>query len=232
MVNKVPRLISKARFSEEAGVSRAAVTKACATLLSGAVSGSKIDIDHPDAVAYIRSKQTPKTPANPKAKRKPPAAPKVKRKTKAPKAPSARKTPKVDAETPSPLDEPHYSKDKNIDRVLHMTLAQLVKAFGTDEQFKAWATANKVLSDTREKDLKVAKMEGSLIPRELVQTHIFGAIEAANLRLLSDTPKTLVRRLYALAKAGESVEDGEKLARDLISDQLRSLKATAKRLLK
>jgi len=232
MVNKVPRRISKARFAEEAGVSRAAVTKACVTLLSGAVSGSKIDIDHPDAVAYIRSKQTPKTPATPKAPPKTPATPKAPRKPPAPRKTKEPTAPKVAPETPSLLDEPHYSKDKNIDRVLHMTLGELVKAFGTDEQFKAWATANKVLSDTREKDLKVAKMEGSLIPRELVQTHIFGAIEAANLRLLSDTPKTLVRRLYALVKAGGSVEDGEKLARDLISDQLRSLKATAKRLLK
>jgi hypothetical protein len=219
MVNRAQRLISKAEFATEAGVSRAAVTKACVGILKDAVDGGKIDIDHADAKAYILNKRKVKTPKKPAAKKTPKKTPTVKKQKKK----------KPEPEEP---EEPHYSKDKDIEHVLQMTISELITTYGTDAQFKAWADAKKVLSEIRLKNLKIAEAEGSLIPRDMVRLHIFGAIEAANLRLLADTPKTLARRLYALAKAGESIEEAESLTRSLMGDQLKSLKATATRLLK
>ena len=218
----VKRLIKKTEFAEQAGVSRAAVTKACAGALRAAVVGKLIDIDHPDAVAYIRSKQVKKTSTPTKKPRKPRAA-----------APSKKPISVAAAEPPQPPDGgSHFSEDADLRTVLHLTLSELVKRHGTAAQFETWVKAKKTISETRIKDLAIAKAEGELILRELVKTHIFGAMEASNLRLLTDAPKTLSRRLFSMAKAGGTIEEGEELARKLIGDQLKNVTATAKRILR
>ena len=214
----IKRLISRAEFSRQAGVSRVAVTKACTGALKDAVDGKSIDIDHPSAIEYIKSKRTKKT-KTPAKKAKPAATPKKKI---APK-----KT--VPSE---PDDEPHYSRDKDLQHVLHLTIGELLKQFGTEGQFKAWLDAKKTIAETKIKELKVAEAEGALIPREVVKVHIFGAMEASNLRILTDTPKTLTRRLYSLAKSGAPMEEGEALARKLLADQLKNVATTARRILK
>jgi len=208
------RLISLAEFSRQAGVSRAAVTKAASGALKAAVSGTSIDIDHPDAVNYIRAKQRKAAP--------PPTE-------KPPKAPRVKKPPAVEA--PPPPQGPHYSKDKGIERVLGMTLGDLIKEFGTDEQFKKWVDATKTITEIRHKTLKIAEDEKLTIPKDIVKTHIFGAIEAMNLRLLTDAPKKLSRMLYAAAKSGAALEEGEQIIRDEIGKQLKNSKATAMRML-
>ena len=201
------RLLSRADFSTEAGVSRAAVTKAAKGSLKAATVGDQIDIDHPDATAYLKKKRGGKT-----------------------KTPAKSKTPKTVAATES--DTSHYSKDAPLIKVLDLTLRELVDQFGTDKQFSEWIAARKIIEDIRWRQLKTAKEESVLIPRELVKTHIFGAIEASNVRLLSDTPKTLSERIFALAKAGGSKKEAEKLIRDIISSQLKNVKTTATRVLK
>ena len=126
----------------------------------------------------------------------------------------------------------HYSKGAALEEYMDWTLRDLVARFGTDDNFKRWADAAKVLADIRLKDLKADEMKGKLIPRELVKTHIFGALENSHLRLLSDLPKTLSQRLRAHFKSGGTIEKGEELGRELIGSQLKSLKATAIRVLK
>ena len=58
MVNKnsppVKQLESRAKFARRAGVSAAAVTKACSTILKPAVDGKYIDVGHPVAIAYLK----------------------------------------------------------------------------------------------------------------------------------------------------------------------------------
>ena len=199
----VKRLISKADFATEAGVSRAAVTKAATKGLLAATVAGEIDIDHPDAIAYLKKKQAAKT-----------------------KIPTKKKP------VPTTEETSHYSKDAPLQKVLDLTLRELVEAFGTDKQFSLWIDARKVIEDIRYKQLRTAKEEGILIPRELVKTHIFGAIEAANVRLLSDTPKTLSERIFALAKAGGSKKEAEKIIKEIIGSQLKNVKTTATRVLK
>ena len=73
----------------------------------------------------------------------------------------------------------------------------------------------------REKELRNWEVEGKLIPRDGVRTHVFGAVEGANRRLLRDAPKTIARRLYAMAKSGASVEEAEQVVREIVGSQLR-----------
>jgi len=47
------QLVSRARFAKLAGVSRAAVTKACRKSLSPACDGVQVDAAHPAAVCYL-----------------------------------------------------------------------------------------------------------------------------------------------------------------------------------
>ncbi|MHA1839308.1 MAG: hypothetical protein ACTSYO_05030, partial [Candidatus Ranarchaeia archaeon] len=129
-------------------------------------------------------------------------------------------------------EDSHYSKGAALEEYMDWPLRDLVARFGTDESFKRWVDAAKVLADIRLKDLKADEMMGKMIPRELVKTHIFGAIENSNLRLLSDLPKTLSQRLQAHFKSGGTTEEGEELGRELIGSQLKSLKSMAIRVLK
>jgi hypothetical protein len=190
------RLVSRAEVARQAGISRKSVTLACVSKLKPALTGKRLDIDHPKVIDYIK---------NAKGRR---------------------------ARTGKKNEDNHYSKGAALKEYMDWTLHDLVTKFGTDDNFKRWADAAKVLADIRLKDLKADEMKGDLIPRELVKTHIFGALENSNLRLLSDLPKTLSQRLRAHFKSGGTIEKGEKLGRELIGSHLKSLKATAIRVLK
>jgi hypothetical protein len=95
-----------------------------------------------------------------------------------------------------------------------------VKQFGSVTGFKDWLFSLKQIEDIREKRLRNEESEGRLISRELVKTHVFGAIEATNRRLLGDSPKTIARRVYALANSGVVIEEGERTVREIISSHL------------
>lgn len=52
-----PKLTNRAEFARIAGVSAAAITKACASVLKPAVRGKRIDENHPAAKAYIKNQE-------------------------------------------------------------------------------------------------------------------------------------------------------------------------------
>ena len=58
----VKKLVSRAEFARQAGVSAAAVTKACNNILKDAVEGKRIDAAHPSAVSYLEIKLRDSTP--------------------------------------------------------------------------------------------------------------------------------------------------------------------------
>jgi len=124
-----------------------------------------------------------------------------------------------------------FNKNRDIEAHLDLTLRQILAEFGTAESFSRWLSARKTLEEIREKQTKNAENERRLIPRDMVRNHIFGSIEDSNLRLLTDAPRTIARRVYGLAKSKTPVEEAEALVRDLISAQLKTVKATAVRLL-
>lgn len=55
----VKHLVSRAEFARLAGVSAAAVTKACNNSLRAAVSGKRVDLAHPDVQNYLDAKSAP-----------------------------------------------------------------------------------------------------------------------------------------------------------------------------
>lgn len=58
----VKNLVSKSEFARLAGVSPAAVTKACKSSLAKACSGKRIDANHVDAITYAQKQDRGKTP--------------------------------------------------------------------------------------------------------------------------------------------------------------------------
>lgn len=214
----MPRPISRAELARTKGVSGAAITKACKTKLADAcLPGGRIDLDHPAVQAYLGSAVAIDAPT-------PPEQPsKTKPELRAARARQPRR------EQPTPAAPSAGADEKPLEE---LTVREVAERFGTTQAFKDYLDALKKVVDIREKDLKNDETEGRLIERELVKTHVFGAIEAANRRLLTDAPKTVSRRIYALAKSGATLEEAEKTVREILSSTIAPVKATASRVLR
>lgn len=228
----MPRLVTRSELARIAGVSPAAITKACKASLSEGCVGKRVDLDHPVVVKYLRKKgvaPTSDTVSAPAVRSKP-----TKRRPRSAKKPAGTKRPpkkKGSARAASPTDVPDVTDD-DIEAYAHMSLDELVERFGTATAFKDWLDSRKTIEDIRQKTLKNNEIDGRLISRDLVRAHVFGAIESGNRRLLGDSPKTIARRLYALAKNGTPVEEAEAIVREIISSQLAPVKAQAARALR
>ena len=215
------RTISRAELAKLAGVSKAAITKQCAKGLAPATVGERIDLDHPACRAWLASRgvEIPKAARvptrQPKTDPEPPPAPtKVAdgRKKRAEK-PTARRPP------PEENELQFDGSPEELERIAEL-LRPMLERFGTESTFRDWLLALKEIEVIREKRLANEETEGELIARSLVRTHVFGRIEACNRRLLSDLPKTLVARVYALASTDQPPEVAEDVVRDLIGSQL------------
>lgn len=114
-----------------------------------------------------------------------------------------------------------------LDEVATMPIEALVRRFGHLDDLKGWLDAAKKAADTRAVDLKNREAEGHVISRELVRVHVFGAMEASHVRLLGDAPKSITRRVYAMAKADEPIEQAERVVRDMIGSHLKPAMAAA-----
>lgn len=223
------------------------MTKACKGQLAAACDGKAIDLDHEAVQVYLaaHSREIPNSDRAPTAGADPPSKdaskptalrPQRAKATKSPTTPRPRRPaqkapPRIESEPGDAEDDPGDADDVEA-LIGQLTIDEVVRRFGTRAKFRAWLDARKKLEDIREKELKNDETLGRLIERELVKTHVFGAIEAGNRRLLGDTPKTLARRLYALAKSGAPVEEAEAVVREVISSQLQPVKATAARVLR
>ncbi len=208
------RLVTRAELADTKGVSRAAVTKACRPggALHLACQGDRVDLDHAHAVAYMSGQVIDGSGkvARPKAKAskaKPPAPPSRPKRTKA-------------------VEIPHDLED-----YADLTLREILQIHGTETALKDFLAAAKTLEEIREKKLKNAEREGSLISRDLVEKSIFGTIDATFVRLLADTPKTLASKLFSAARTGLPEADGEKIAKVEIERQIKVIKTAAKRAL-
>ncbi len=127
-----------------------------------------------------------------------------------------------------PRNNPLY---EDIVDYMDCTLHELLRNFGSMEQFKRLVDTEKNIEDIRMRRLKRAEKEGLLIPRDMVRQHIFAAIENVHVRLLNDFPKSGARRAVALVKSGSSPEDVEKELREIIQTSLKNLKLSAQRAL-
>lgn len=208
-----------------------AITKACRGSLKAACVRDRIDIDHEAATAYLARHGVVLAPADgaptTSPKRRPP---KAARPTASPKM-AAEKARAPTASRPVPPSEEAPPPTPELDAFAEM-LAPLVQRFGTGRIFRDWLLAVKDIEAIREKRLDNDERQGRVISRELVRTHVFGAIEASNKRLLGDAPRTIARELYALAKSGAPIEEAERAVRESIGSQLAPVKTTAARMLR
>lgn len=127
-----------------------------------------------------------------------------------------------------PRNNPLY---EDIVEFMDYTLHDLLRIFGSMEQFKRLVDSEKSIEDIRMRRLKRAEMEGKLIPRDLVRQHMYAAIENIHVRLLNDFPRTGSKQAYSMVKAGSSVEDIEAELTKIIQTYLRNLKNNVQRAL-
>ena len=240
------RTITKTELAKVAGVTKAAITKAAVKAFPDALIGPRVDFDHPQVQRYLlnRDRGSTSMPLGSVTATCPPPAPGPSSKlsgghsvgaAQSNTAASLHRPPAKPSAPPGAAardDDNREATPDDIAKYANLTLDQLTRRFGTSTAFKDWLEARQRISAIREKDLKNDERSGRLITRELVKTHVFSHIEAANRRLLQDAATTIARRLYAAAKGGTPVEEAEQTVRDILESHLRPLKATAARVLR
>lgn len=221
----MPRLVSRADLARLARVSRVAVTKQCAKALAGACAGDRIDLDHHSVQIFLKAHGVASDAAPTKAAKRPRIAPVAPTPSPDPTRKRRAKPTKVGREPDALPPQPdNAGTTEDLERITEM-IQPVIDRFGTVRALRDLLIALKDLEIIREKRLGNEESEGSLIPRDFVKTHIFGAIEGTNRRLLSDMPKTLCRQLYTLAKTGRPLEEAESMTRLLLGKQLEVVKS-------
>lgn len=246
-------LLTRVQFAELAGVTPAAMTKACAPgkALAPACNGKRIDISHPAAVAYLAAdrgkpipaakptpvvkpveiKQPEPTPVRPATKVK--RGPKTKvAKATPPPAPAAAPAATAPAAPTGFFEQDGQLYPENIREFLDWTLAQLVRKFGTETSFLDWLKATKLIEEIQAKQLDNAAAKGLLVERQLVKTAIIDPIDETHRRLLADGSKTIGQRVATMAKAGRTDEEIEVTVSEVMSSHLRPMKDRIARALK
>jgi hypothetical protein len=222
------RLIEKAGFAEKVGVSRSAVTQATkpGAALHEALVEDKIDLDSVCCKRYLAKKKLSEQQlltlglSTAELNDLQPAL-----------APQIGRVP-VHEETPGSSPRGSAIDITSNDLMNHfgnMTLFDIIKKHGSDNAFVKIVQAMKQVAEVEEKQLKLAKQRGEVIDRELVRRHLFGAIDAGNLKLLNDLPGSITRSVYSASKAGQRPEEAEKEVREMISSILQEVKTSAKR---
>ena len=212
------RLISKGELARRVTCNRSYVYAQCkeGCKLHGALVGSQVNLDHPDAAHFcasygytepdgaviaqeVRSKST-------KPRRAPPAAP--------------------------PVDlEPPDVDDIAAGDLLEMPLREVVARFGTASNLKDFVSVVKNLVQTRGYEEEQARKRGEYIHRvhaEQLIVHIDGLQKA----LLSDTIKNMASRAIAQAAAGAPRQEVEEAMRKVISRQIKATKEQTQRRLR
>jgi hypothetical protein len=208
--------ITKADAARRRGVTAAAITKWSKKHPDACLDGGRIDADHPLWLAYVSGPDAAPTDDDEDADIDEPA-------------PTVARRRERDSEG---AEDDEVDLDGDFESYADLTLRELIDRHGTVTGLGDWLDARKTIAEIHGKELKNAELEGQLISRELVKIHVFGAIESANRRLLADASKTIAQTLYPMARRSESVEDAEKVVRDIISKILSPVKATAARVLR
>lgn len=221
--------IARRELARLGGVTQAAITKATqpgAPLADAVLSrGRGLDLDHPKVQAWLKRRHAAatSTPAAPDSAQPAPTQPRH----AAPVLGGDRLRQAV--REMDGAEMPDGWQHLTLDEVAAMPIEELVRRFDHIDSVKGWLDAAKKAADTRAVDLRNMETQGQVVSREMVRTHVFGAMEASHVRLLGDTPKSITRRVYAMARAGEDVEQAEKVVREMISSQLKPAMAAAKK---
>lgn len=204
------KIVSRSDLARLAGVSPAAVTKQCrpgGALAEGCVR-DRVDMNAECVQKWLSGHAGGTTGSAPRRK-----------KTAAEPTARGRKTGK------SPPPAADLLED--LSAYMGLTLGEIIARHGTIRELKDLLEARAKIAAIQERELGMSESRAELVDRNLVRLHVIGAFDAAHRRLLSDAVETLARRLYAACKAGESLEDGKRLAREVVSAHLDLAKVQA-----
>jgi len=226
------RLISRTELARRAGVSQPAVTKLCNRgKLAPACVRDKVDLDHPAAVEYLASHGVEVPPrAKPRAKKvsaKPAKSkPRGRKRVGQPKAAGGTSRQDTDPDLASAV-EAIESLDlglsaKDAEFFASMTLERIAREYGTMGQFESVVKAVSTIAQIRERDDKHRREEGSVITRELVQTHVMGALEKLSRHLAKPVPDTVAARVIDMHDGGKPIEEIRRVAREIMGAELRA----------
>ena len=204
------KLVSRSDLARLAGVSPAAVTKQCRPggILADGCVRDRVDLNADCVQKWLAGHAGGKTRGGSKVKKSSsaPAAPRRK-----PGKPAAHGAPLLD-------DLRAYQS---------LTLAEIIARHGTIRELKDLLEARAKMAAIQERELGMSETRAELVDRNLVRLHVIGAFDAGHRRLLSDAVETLARQLYAACKSGQSLEEGKRVAREVISSQLELAKLQA-----
>lgn len=195
-------LVSRAEFASTAGVSGAAITKACRGGLGEACVDDRINYEHPSALAYLETKGLDAHAFTDKHT--------------------------VNTEQLEGLDpDPSTADVRDITEYMDMTLREVLAKFGTVRMFKDWLEASLKIENVKAKQLDTEERQRKLMRRDYVQTYVLGAVDATLRRLLSDVPRTIASRIASAVKSGATLEENTATVRELLESQLAPMKAQA-----
>lgn len=215
------KLVSRAEFARRAGVSGAAVTKACDSILKDALEGKRIDLAHPLAASYIESKAKKQTQVvTEEPKKKPHARGHV-------VAKEAKKT-----GAPQEAEWGGIDGSQHISSLLDNTLREILDEFGTDIRFVDWLSAAQKIEVINEKRLKNAQTEGHLITRDLVKRGVIDTFNAAHLRLMKDGAKSIAAGVISKHAGGAELSEVEAYVSDILGSFIKPVKGKIARVLK
>ena len=241
------KLVSRSEFAHMATVSAAAVTKAACTVLKNAVHGKRIDVNHPDAVKYLQSKESPAPGIDPLYAEALKVCQEngrytmtnIRRNISVGDARAKRIIATIKA---AGADKPVIIKKRGwgarnatkkqtaLDSLKNakfadMTLTEVVEIYGTDIAFLDWLKATKLIAEIEEKRLKNAATRGDLINRDLIKTTVIKVFYRAFNILITDGAKTIASRVITMHSAGRPVVYCEEFVSDQISTFIQRAKS-------
>jgi hypothetical protein len=221
------RPIAKADAARERGVTRGAVSLACragGALYAALLPGGRLNRAHPAYLAWLGGSDGARTKAT-----APPEKTEPRETESRPKTPKASRSARGarHGQSAPVLDANGYAEE-----LKDWTLSEIVNRYGTVRGYGDHLQAYERKARANRTRLENEEREGSVVSRTLIEAVIFGYIETAHRRLLSDIPKTSARLVYAAAKAGEPVEEAEQVILERMSSVLKTLKLNAARALR
>jgi len=223
------RIITKATLARWAGVSRAAVTKACKGPLYDASDSRGVDVSHPLVRQWLSAHNVHELPSDPD-----PVKPEPKKRAR--KKPQAKTAPAKKADPPPAPPTPPQATTTEMPYELrdleNMTVREVVMKFGSVDGFKRFVDSLKNIAEYKHRELRVRQQRGDLIEREKVAGLVFPLIDVAFARLVSDVPESVSKMVVARCEAGgpETTADVMALIRDANSRVLKNMKQSASRL--
>ena len=200
-------LKTRAEFSKIAGVTKAAITKACKASLKDAICNGKLDMDSEPIKKYLRKRNI-----DPSSILSQPASEPIPGKKEKYKNPFGLEVdPKI---------------------LLNKTIVEICELFGTDDRFLKIVESTKKLTEIEKNRIANAKASGLLVAKDLVKVGIIDPLDSVFATMLTDTVKTMSLRAHTMAKSGSTSDEIKVMMVDQISSVIRPAKSKVKRIFK